>query len=504
MASMSVPRMVPLTALRPRQLLPALYILLAVSFIFFFYQREFHHTVIPSVADDIISINSTNTDNGTLPAITTTEPTPTPAQEPAPKPKPKYKPQPTWVPPPVKDPFPLLSQTNPPPVPSWNRPKEPNIYHTYGLTVAPPLLISFTRSWPLLLQTVVSYITAGWPADQIFVLENTGVHDANAKGRLSLQNPLFLNYTQLSILNVNIIRTPVLLSFAQLQNYFVFLAKEKSWPYFFWSHMDSFVLSYEEGMPGVSGPVDTPEYQTIYDLAIRELNHTISNKKWGITFFAYDHLTLVNPDAYDSVGGFDTFIPYYMTDCDMYWRLEEAGWKIKEEKAGIVEDVASVLDDLRVLYREGDVPEGLGFTDPNPPPPDDPEGGHEETKIRDVPPPSRDETAATDDNMAPGSVRQTMTAEDALRSFKRLHQISHDMLLHKKGDRGRNTWQLGQRGGDPLEPYYYDALGFQAGIEVITEAGKEVFRRKWGHRGCDFGAAGLKPSDAWKVEQDWE
>ncbi|KAK1687398.1 hypothetical protein BDP55DRAFT_659981 [Colletotrichum godetiae] len=495
MAWMAVTRTLSLTALRSRQLLlPALYILLAVSFVFLVYQREFGYTVVPSVAEDIISINNTNTDNGTLPAITTTDPTPAQSTPALQKSKPKYKPQPTWSPPPVKDPFPLLSlTTNPPPVPSWNRPKEPNVYLAYGLPVAPPLLISFTRSWPLLLQTVVGYITAGWPADQIFVLENTGVHDSNAKGLLSLQNPLFLNYTQLSILNVNVVRTPVLLSFAQLQNYFGFLAREKLWPYYFWSHMDSFVLSYEEGMEGVSGPVNTPDYQTIYELAVKALNHTVnSNQTWGVTFFAYDHLTLVNPHALDSVGGFDTFIPYYMTDCDMYWRLEEAGWNIKEEKAGIVEDVASVLDDLRVLYREGDIiPEGLGFTDPNPPPPDIPEDYHEETKIRDVPPPSRGGTASTADTMA-------------LESFRRLYQISHEMLIHKKGDRGRNTWQLGQRGGDPREPYAYDALGFQDGINVITEAGKEVFRRKWGHKGCDFGAAGLKPSDAWKVEPDWE
>lgn len=361
----------------------------------------------------------------------------------------------------------------------------------------------------MLLQTVVGYITAGWPAEQIYVVENTGVHDSNARGRLSLQNPFYLNYTQLHMLGVHVMRTPVLLNFAQLQNFFITVAKEKPWSYYFWSHMDAFVLSSEEGIPGVSGAVGTPEYQTIYELAVKELNETMrSDHKWGARFFAYDHLALVNPRAYEDVGGFDTFIPYYMTDCDMHWRLEEAGWSIKEAQVGIIQDVASVLDDLRVLYREGEVPEGFGFTDPNPP----------QSKVlgevpleddkRSLPVPDAvpelDETGTPVDDAADGAEEDSTTTVDPLTSFRRLHRISQDMFNHKHADRERNTWQLGQRGGDPREPYSYDALGFQIGIDVMTEAGRETFRRKWGHRGCDFGAAGLRPSDAWKVEKDWE
>ncbi|WYZ43641.1 hypothetical protein EsH8_VII_000077 [Colletotrichum jinshuiense] len=515
-------RMPTLTTLRARQLLPILCIISALSLVIFFTQSKFEYTVITSgthdsnatdaihnstATDAIHDSNPTDANNDGF-ATDDTPPTPE-TTSPNPVVKPKYKPQPTWTPPPVKDPFPLLSMGNPPPVPSWNIPKEPNVYHKYNLSVAPPLLVGFTRSWPMLLQTVVSYVTAGWPAEQIYVVENTGVHDANAQGRLSLQNPFYLNYTQLHMLGVRTIRTPVLLSFAQLQNYFVTVAKDESWPYFFWSHMDSFVLSYEEGMEGISGPVGTPEYQTIYELAIKELNHTIhSDDRWGARFFAYDHLALVNPYAYDDIGGFDTFIPYYMTDCDMHWRLEEAGWSTKEAKAGIVEDVASVLDDLRVFYREdeGDVLEGLGFTDPNPPPPPPyvARDNADEIEQRGNTQPSQGETMNTRGSAVVGSAQHATNVASALGSFKRLLQISHDMLKHKQGDRGRNTWQLGQRGGDTREPHYYDALGFQVGIDVMTEAGRETFRRKWGHQGCDFGAAGLKPSDAWKVEKDWE
>ncbi|KZL72893.1 hypothetical protein CT0861_03581 [Colletotrichum tofieldiae] len=486
MLSMPAPRMLSVTTPRSRQQVPILYIVIAVCFLFVFLQTKFGNAAVEIVAD-------------TTPPIIESPTTPLTT-------KPKYKPQPAWNPPPIKDPFPLLSSGMPPPVPAWNKPEKPNICFKYSLSTPPPLLIGFTRSWPMLLQTVVGYITAGWPADQIYVVENTGVHDANARGRLTLQNPLYLNYTQLHMLGVHVMRTPVLLNFAQLQNFFVTVAKEKPWSYYFWSHMDAFVLSYEEGMEGVSGLVNTPEYQTIYELAVKELNDTMrSDHKWGARFFAYDHLTLVNPRAYADVGGFDTFIPYYMTDCDMHWRLEEAGWSIKHSKAGIVQDVASVVDDLRVLYREGEIPEGFGFTDPNPPPPSQALGENlrEENK-RSLTVPELDQTGAPVNSTVGSSGEQSAKVIDPLESFRILHHISQDMFNHKHADRDRNTWQLGQRGGDPREPYAYDALGFQEGIDVMTEAGRETFRRKWGHRDCDFGAAGLKPSDAWKVEKDWE
>ncbi|OLN83270.1 hypothetical protein CCHL11_03069 [Colletotrichum chlorophyti] len=515
MLSMAAPRMLTVTTPRSKQHLPVASIILAICLFLLLMRTQFGNTLISTAIDKTSASIKEHASS----------PRPIPGSK---EPKPKYKPQPTWTPPPIQDPFPLLSSSMPPPVPAWNKPKKPNVYHKYDLPIAPPLLIGFTRSWPMLLQTVVGYITAGWPAEQIYVVENTGVHDANFRGRLTLQNPFYLNHTQLHMLGVHITRTPVLLSFAQLQNFFVSVAKEKDWNYYFWSHMDALVLSYEEGMKGVSGPVGTPEYQTIYDLAVKELNHTMrTDHKWGARFFAYDHLALVNPRAYEAVGGFDTFIPYYMTDCDMHWRLEEAGWSMNESTAGIIQDVASVLDDLRMLYREGDVPDGFGFTDPNPPPSKVLGDAPKEIDRRGVPVASqkraaeqRDEAPASPKKVSPSLAKadprvgemarestethESTTAMDPLKSFRRLFRISQEMFNHKHADRERNTWQLGQRGGDPREPYSYDALGFQTGIDVITEAGRETFRRKWGHRGCDFGAAGLRPSDAWKVEKDWE
>lgn len=144
------------------------------------------------------------------------------------KPTPKYKPTPSYTPPPIQDPFPALATSTPPPIPSYNV-AEKDVWKKYGLEVAPPLIIGFTRSWPMLLQAVVSYITAGWPAEQIYVVENTGMQQANTRGQLSLQHPWFLNHSSLRSLGVNIVQTPVLLSFAQLQNFYLSMSYANNW-----------------------------------------------------------------------------------------------------------------------------------------------------------------------------------------------------------------------------------------------------------------------------------
>ncbi|ERS97615.1 uncharacterized protein SPSK_03343 [Sporothrix schenckii 1099-18] len=415
-----------------------------------------------------------------------------------PRPHPKYKPLPSdnngYVPPPVREPFPLLANSDastlPPPIPEWNRPR-PNLHTEYGLATPPPLLIGFTRSWPMLLQAVVSYITAGWPAEQIYVVENTGVQQANTRGQLTLQHPFYLNHTTLRRLGVNVVQTPVLLTFAQLQNFYLSLTYARGWTYYFWSHMDVLTLSYEEGLDGVTPPYSDKGvngkagsgYKTVYELCCQALQGTLlDDPHWGLRFFAYDHLALVNPAAYEAVGGWDTLIPYYMTDCDMHARLGMANWTIEDRRAGIVTDVNTVLADLAVLYRVDGLPDP-DFVDPNPRP-----QTAEEKKIH-----GRDDEAA-----APAP-----PADTRLDQWRKLRDVSDRMFQYKHGDRERNTWQAGQTGGQG-EKFYYPAQGIAEGIDVLTEAGREVYRRKWGHRDCDLvDGAGLSLWDQWLVEKDW-
>ncbi|KAI1272111.1 hypothetical protein F5Y07DRAFT_380892 [Xylaria sp. FL0933] len=391
-------------------------------------------------------------------------------------PHPKYKPAPSYTPPPITDPFPALATSTPPPIPSYNVPVKDG-WKKYGLPKAPPLLIGFTRTWPMLLQTVVSYITAGWPPEQIYVIENTGMQQANARGQLSLQHPWFLNHTALHKLGVQVVQTPVLLSFAQLMNFFLSLSYTHEWPYYFWSHMDVLALGHENGFENLTARAGEPGYKSLYTLCLEELNRTLAtDDRWGLRFFAYDHLTLQNPKALEDINGWDTLIPYYMTDCDTYTRLLMREWSSLDANCGVVTDTSVVLDDLLALYRDPKITPK--FTDPNPP----------------APPKEEDSKERRDEG-------PDMT--DPIEYWKKLLSVADSMFHYKHGDRGRNTWQAGQHGGQN-EPFYYDSAGFSEALEVLTEAGKEVYRRKWGHRDCDLmGGAGLKFEDQWQVLQDW-
>jgi hypothetical protein len=288
------------------------------------------------------------------------------------------------------------------------------------------------------------------------------------------------------MLGTNVIQTPVLLSFAQLQNFYLSLTYTHKWPYFFWSHMDVLVLSYEDGYDGKTPKYSEPGYKSLYELACQTLRDARqSRERWGLKFFSYDHLALVNPEALEDVGGWDTFIPYYVTDCDMHSRLTMRNWSQQDAKAGIITDVSTVLDDLVALYRDMSVVPS--FTDPNPPPP-----------------PAQDEHKVESATKRLRNTEDKGHADVHLDYWRSLLRTADSMFHYKQGARGRNTWQVAQHGGEG-EPFAYDAAGFAEGLDIITEAGKQVFEQKWGHRGCDLiSGPGLKFEDQWKVEKDWQ
>ncbi|KAK3901893.1 hypothetical protein C8A05DRAFT_15981 [Staphylotrichum tortipilum] len=372
---------------------------------------------------------------------------------------------------PVPDPFPLLSR-NPPPrgavlrAPRGNRPPK---RHVKEKTV---LFVGFTRNWPQLLQCVVSYIAAGWPAEDIWVVENTGVMDANRRGRLSLQNPFYLNHTQLGMLGVNVIMTPTLLTFSQLQNFYLHTALSTHHPYFFWTHQDLLVFTFENDTSPIHPHQPPP---SLYANAVATLRHLTARSasgnttKWAHHFFAYDHLTLVNRDAVLSVGGWDTHIPFYASDCDTYVRLMWAGFAQGESEIGIIFDVGSVMTDLGALLRirgaKARVDLGL----------DDDDG---------------------EDNKVDKGYVETWTG--LVETAARMEEAKY-----AHGNAWRNTWQVKQRGGQG-EPFYRDADGFEKGVKMWIDAGRSVFAEKWGHRGCDVANVGIKGEDAWRLERDWD
>ncbi|KAK0107957.1 hypothetical protein ONS96_003740 [Cadophora gregata f. sp. sojae] len=324
-------------------------------------------------------------------------PTSSPAQASAtPSHKFKYKSLPSNVPDPIIDNFPLAAAAHfprdLPPIPPWNKPPTKHVPENT------PLFIGFTRNWRVLQQVVVSYITAGWPPEDIYVVENTGVFDSNAKGLLSLQNPFFLNHTRLRLLGVNVLVTPALFSFAQLQNYYIFHSIEKGWKHYYWGHMDIVAVSSEDrfvdaessddgkekekeedlapaaALAGKSAKRDDPDkykdFKSLYMNCVHSLREAMKknetsgeDKRWAMRFFNYDKLALVNVAAYVEIGAWDTQIPYYMTDCDMHARINMANMEIKEDPAGFLIDIGESLNDLYTLYRKTDSPRAA-FIDP--------------------------------------------------------------------------------------------------------------------------------------------
>jgi hypothetical protein len=497
---------------------------------------------------------------------------------PAPAHKIKYKPPPPPKSYPIVDNFPLAaaahSAADLPPIAEWNRPPSTHVPEQT------PLFIGFTRNWRILQQVVVSYITAGWPPSDIYVIENTGVMDSNKRGLLSLQNPFFLNHTRLNMLGVNIIVTPTLLTFAQLQNFYLHTSIEHEWPHYFWSHMDvgireshfpqiphdrlylaaqskaphsyvslflrhqiSYILqanitdskhqvvaaSYEKDyvaqkaqahetiLPPSDPKHDYTDFASLYKNCVLELrNATLPSPKtgkvprWAMRFFSYDRLALVNVAAFVEVGGWDTLIPFYHTDCDMHARLEMVDFEIKDANPGYVFDVAASLEDLIVLYRKKGVVDA-SFQDPGKVE-EELKAKAEAEKMQDVKKAERravqldGNSEASKEFVTDQMVKEGRWEDDEIYSERWLQlERTLDDMLRSKGAQsgGRNTWQFRQTGGQG-DPFYRDSLGFEEGIRMTIEHGRRVFAEKWGHRDCDIVKMGLRPGDAWKVEHDWD
>ena len=440
------------------------------------------------------------------------------------KPHPIYKPPKSEKPPPLPEFFPLAASakapTDLPPIPSWNKPPSPHVPEKTRL------YIGFTRYWPLLQQVVVSYITAGWPPEDIYVVENTGTFDANKNGLLTSQNPFYMDYHRLTdIFGVNVITTPSLQSFAQLQNLYLSEAINNNLTQYFWGHMDVVAQTHEDAVP----------YRSLYQVAVDTIRESFAPEylldketgkkgKWAVRFFSYDWLTLVNTAAYVELGGWDSMISYYSTDCDMHARFAMNGFEYQIADAGQVFDVGKSLPDLEVLYRREknagaqkreERITGSTFDDDKKLITFDDDGKATVTDNANstTPPPEAVPVAAA--AAAPPSSASaaisppnkqylSKTESDTLGSpaWKQLQDTLEAMAEEKRNDKYRNSWQLKQSGGEG-EPFYYDAEGWEKALQMVIDTGTKVYEEKWGHRGCDIKDIGLKEGDQWRVDHDW-
>ncbi|EPS39442.1 hypothetical protein H072_6784 [Dactylellina haptotyla CBS 200.50] len=355
--------------------------------------------------------------------------------------------------------YPPLNEERHPAVPSYNSiPENSDILRkARGLVQqfpTTPLFVPFTRNYPMLRQTILSYIAAGWPRSQIYVIDNTGTMDANYRSLLSSGNPFFLDYNQLrGPYRVNILRTPTLLSFSQLQNYMLATAMNRNWTHYYWTHQDVTVLSDEHHSPYRSF------YHNILLDLIKLLPRMISEeairegKRWGLVFYNFDWLTLVNvgaaTDINIGVGSWDTFIPYYHSDCDYYERLRLNGFPILEGKAGDIFDLATYVEDPEVSF----------FGKP-------------------------DEKANS-------------------RRYRKLRRQLMGMMKDKNSQVERNTWQ-GEQVAGKGEPWTYDPQAFSRAWWHMTDAGRALYKKKWGTLECQPTLLGKTLENIWdnQVEDD--
>lgn len=310
-----------------------------------------------------------------------------------------------------------------------------------------PLFIGFTNNNAMLYQCVLSYIAAGWPPSDIIVVENTGTMDSNPLGKLPRNSYFFLDYAALHSHGVAVLQTPTLFNFAQLQNFYIRTALAQGWKNFFWSHMDVLVLGEEEKVPFRSF------YQRILDVV--ETHHTRSD--WAIKWFscsfgmkACDMLVWVSVPAWQKIGAWDTFIPYYSTDCDAFSRMVLNGYPrddaSKHEGAGYVYDVRTLLDKPdKVLF---------------------PENVDEE----------------------PNSAR-----------YQRLKKTLEEMEGVKlSGDAQRNEWQEVNAGRkQSTKNWNYDPKAFRAGWWSLSDAGRSFYNKKWGTDACELDIAGTGLGQMW-------
>lgn len=415
-----------------------------------------------------------------------------------------------------------------PPIGQQFHPEVPEYNAAPKIRPRTPLFIPFTRNNTMLRQAVLSYIAAGWPRNDIVIIDNSGTMDANPLNDLSPQNPFYLDYSLFrQRYGVSILQTPTLLNFAQLQNFMLRQALARNWPYYFWSHMDIAILNAEDLEPyqpfyyrildilyrsglsvsAVTAPEDRlPDNEELKQTAPSDLRRGIGKgivgrfkalvnrvptrserrkhhqkrawgekHKWAVKFFEFDNLVLVNVEAWRAIGSWDTFIPYYNTDCDFYARIALAGYKRDEVAAGYIFDVAEAVGEPESRFFPGRTQK------------------------------ARDKWGIGPEGREPAGGRIRSWRWQWLKS-----ELGEMQERKNNNEIGRNTWQDIEDDGEEQrlqnsrirnEPWTYDPKAFQTAWWATADAGRAMYVKKWATLECDLVALGNRTAqDMWKGE----
>ncbi|KXJ96829.1 hypothetical protein Micbo1qcDRAFT_155493 [Microdochium bolleyi] len=204
---------------------------------------------------------------------------------------------------------------------------------------------------------------------------------------------------------------------------------------------------------------------------------------WATHFFAYDLFALINRDAYLDVGGWDTHIPFQASDCDMYLRLHWAGYWQPQSEAGLVYEVDSILTDIGALYQ---IP-----------------GAH--ATFEEDPVFAQLKTLKDDEEVESAKLQQELDMKPwVAKHGESWHHVVEVVERMAEAKANNTRYQLTKQTGGRGEPFHQDPDGFDAGIDALTMAGKNVFADKWGHRGCDLLDLEIEAKDAWRLIRDWD
>jgi hypothetical protein len=137
--------------------------------------------------------------------------------------------------------------------------------------------------------------------------------------------PVILNNSGCRLMFEDIVLYPTVpLTFTQTQNWMLLIAKERAIPFYLWCHCDAI-----------------PEPDSVDRLYQRAVEEEEKGTKWGVIYTYYDILCAYNTEAMDAIGGYDTMFFDYASDCDVYRRMDLAGYQRLESGIRVGHDQGS-------------------------------------------------------------------------------------------------------------------------------------------------------------------